>query len=299
MSKGQVNYAYLMVAVSAVLYGCESVTVKIAYAGGWTVFSLMAARFTVAVLVFAAAVRLSGSPWLVERGQRWSTLGLCLVHIGALICLYLAYDYLPPALATLFFYAYPSATALISRLVYKKPLRSADLVALALSAVGLLMLYWSSVGSISMLGVLFALLSAFFQGFRYNISERLMPKVTVVTYNFNAVVVVAAVGWLICWLGGAKGFSLSGVSWPGWLTLAALGLLVSSAATFLTMKYIPQVGAVATSLLMLLEPPIAAGLGWLAFGDRLSGWQLLGGGLVLASVMLPMIFREKRVELHA
>ena len=44
MKKRGLSYAYLMVAFSAILYGCESVTVKLAYGGGWTVFSLMAAR---------------------------------------------------------------------------------------------------------------------------------------------------------------------------------------------------------------------------------------------------------------
>ena len=292
-NRQSLNYAYLMVAFSAILYGCESVTVKLAYNGGWTVFTLMTARFTVAVLVFGLAVALTGAPCLVEKGQRWATLKLCAFHVASLICLYQAYDYLSPALATLFFYAYPSTTALISRLIYKKPLRSSDLAALVLSAGGLLLLYWSSAAGISLIGVMFALASAFFQGFRYNMSERLMPKVTVITYNFNAVVIVAAVGWIICLLGGAGDFSLAGVSGGGWLAMAAVALLVSSAATFLTMKFIPQVGAVVTSLLMLLEPPIAASLGWIIFGDALNGWQIVGGTLIIASVMLPIIFRGK------
>lgn len=292
-SKRDLNFAYLMVAFSAVLYGCESVTVKLAYGGGWTVFSMMAARFTVAILVFAAAVALTRSPWLVDREQRWPTLRLCLVYIAALICLYQAYDYLSPALATLFFYAYPSFTALISRFIYKKPLRGTDLLALILSALGLLLLYWSSADSISLMGVTFALLSACFQGFRYNLSERLMPQVNVVTYNFNAVVVTATVGWLICAWGGAGDFAFSRVSGVGWLTMIALGLVISGGATFLTMKFIPRVGAVVTSLLMLLEPPIAAALGWIVFDDALSGWQLTGGALVLAAVMLPILFRGK------
>ena len=296
--RGQ-NYAYLMVLFAALLFGCESVIVKIAYAGGWTVFSLMAARFTIAALIFAAAVKLTGAPWLVEKGQRWATLRMCAVYIAAIIFLYLAYDHLSPALATLFFYAYPSATALISWLVYKKPLRRADLVALFLSAAGLLLLYWSSAGFISALGVIFALLAASFQGLRLNMSERLMSKVTVLTYNFNAVVITAAVGWLICLLGGAEEFSFPAVSVPGWITLVALALMITCGATFLTMKYIPKVGAVVTSLLMLLEPPTAAALGWIVFGDKLSGWQLVGGGLVLASVMLPIIFREKSTDIDA
>ena len=296
MKERGLNFAYFMVAASALLYGCESVTVKIAYAGGWTVFSLMTARFTVAVLVFALAVKLKGAPWLVEKGQRLTTLKLCFFHIAALICLYQAYDRLPAALATLFFYAYPSSTAIVSRLVYKKPLRTPDIVALVISAVGLVLLYWSSMEAISLLGVVFALLSAFFQGFRYNISEELMPKVTVLTYNFNAVIIVAATGWLICLLGGAGSFSLPAVTLPGWLAMIMVGVMVSGAATFRTMKYIPKVGAVVTCLLMLLEPPMAACLGWLVFGDRLSGWQLFGGGLVLSSILLPIIFREKAVS---
>ncbi|MBR5429736.1 MAG: EamA family transporter, partial [Firmicutes bacterium] len=129
-------------------------------------------------------------------------------------------------------------------------------------------------------------------------SEQLMSRVNVVTYNFNAVVVVAAVGWLICLLGGAGDFALPQVTVTGWLAMAAVGVMVSGAATFLTMKFIPQVGAVATSLLMLLEPPMAAALGWIVFGDKLGGWQLAGGGLILASVLLPVLFREKRTAVN-
>ena len=62
--RGQ-NYAYLMVLFAALLFGCESVIVKIAYAGGWTVFStsqgapvsFTAAAKTSVAMVKRAAIR--------------------------------------------------------------------------------------------------------------------------------------------------------------------------------------------------------------------------------------------------
>ncbi len=52
--------------------------------------------------------------------------------------------------------------------------------------------------------------------------------------------------------------------------------------------------ATAVSFLALLNPVVAAGLGWIVLDQVLNGWQLLGAAIVLVSVLLGQHLRPRR-----
>ena len=89
-------------------------------------------------------------------------------------------------------------------------------------------------------------------------------------------------------------FSLSAVTVDGWFYLFYVSVFITSLASFLITIYIPRLGAVESSLFMLLEPPTATLFAFLVFGDTLTGLQFLGGALIMTAVALPLIFEVKR-----
>jgi drug/metabolite transporter (DMT)-like permease len=64
-----------------------------------------------------------------------------------------------------------------------------------------------------------------------------------------------------------------------------LSLVTTLLAQWLYLSGLGQVEAGRASLVATFEPVVAAILGYVALGERLEGWQILGGFLVLSAVL--------------
>ncbi|MEV6449303.1 EamA family transporter [Amycolatopsis sp. NPDC051716] len=81
---------------------------------------------------------------------------------------------------------------------------------------------------------------------------------------------------------GAPPASLSGANLAGYAYLALIGAAFAYALWF---RGIRALSATQVTFLGLLSPVVATLLGWLALGQRLTPWQLLGAAIVLAAVV--------------
>jgi len=219
--------------------------------------------------------------------------------LAGVIMLYLALALLPATLAILFFYAYPSFTSLLHILLKRGPLGAPRLLALLISALGLILLYWSSNASLAFWGVVCALASALLQASKLFQTARLLKHISAARLNlFTAFTTTLATGLFFLTRGfsGAGGFGLAAISGSGWLYMLTLGMVVTVFGNLFMTQGIHNVGAVDTSLVLLLEPLTTAGLAFLIFGDQLSLWQSLGGLLILLAVALPAAANLKRKQ---
>jgi len=288
----------LFMAGTAMVFGTETVIIQLAYGGGFSVLSLAATRFVLAVLSFLVIALLSKKALLVAKGLRVKTLLSGLLATGGTWLIYTAIDMLPASLAILFFYAFPSFTALVARLFFHGPrLAPATLLALLLSAVGLVLLYWSSVDHIAPLGVLAALLAALVQALRLNLANCVVAHTDVVTFNLDCTIIIAACYNLAALAGFGGGYHLSAVSPGGWAIAVYLSLVISFACMFMMYRGVRILGPVDCSLLMLLEPPTTAVMALLVFKDVMTGPQILGGALILLAVALPHLVQRRAARL--
>jgi len=89
---------------------------------------------------------------------------------------------------------------------------------------------------------------------------------------------------------GAVALALGEDFWPasgtGWLVLAGLALLVHVAGQGGIVWAVGQLPAGLSSVVILIQPVVAAGLGWLWLGEALGPLDLLCGLLVLAGVLI-------------
>ena len=274
---------------AALLFGTESVAVQLGYAGGFNLITLATFRFFLGVLVFLAVLIITKSLPMVERKFRSRVLLLAFLRLANSLLLYASLMFLPAALAILFFYSYPSFTAIFSRVIFKNPMSRITLYSLIVSAIGLALLYSSSLAGLSVLGVVFAILSAVFNALNMNLASTVFPYVNLYTYSFNVNVLVLAGYVIVSLLDIWGGFTLHGINPDGWLSAVYLGIFVSACASFLMSRGIKLINPVNTSLIMLLEPPCAALLALLFFNDVLTLPQMLGGIIILLAVALPLI----------
>jgi drug/metabolite transporter (DMT)-like permease len=75
-----------------------------------------------------------------------------------------------------------------------------------------------------------------------------------------------------------------------WPALLVTGL-VATAAAFLVQTYVQQrLRAVQTAMIIVTEPLFAALFGYLVRGDRLTGVQVAGAGLMVAALVLAEVY---------
>lgn len=279
-------FGYTISCTSAIIWGTEGVLAKLCYGSGFSVAGLLSMRYILAALTVLLMVRLFRAPLLPPKHLRPKMLAIALVTTLNTFCLYMALNYLPPTLAILFFYAYPAFTTLLCAATGRQPFRLPQVMALLLSAGGLLLLYWSSLGEIMIIGVLFALLAASGQAIKLTYSKSLLAEMDIWTFNFS-LTVVAMLGYNIyAMLGFGGGYTLAAVP-QGWLYLLILGAVITVCGNLFMFMGVDLIGAVNNAIVSLLEPPTTALLAFLVFGDLLMGWQVFGGVLILLAVALP------------
>jgi drug/metabolite transporter (DMT)-like permease len=87
-------------------------------------------------------------------------------------------------------------------------------------------------------------------------------------------------------VGAASGDVSLGFDAIGWLWLAGIVLVSTVLAIVLFFAGLERVGPSRASIISTVEPLVTVVLAWIVFGEQLSATQLLGGALVLASVVL-------------
>lgn len=298
ISSNQVR-GYTVLVLAAIIWGTEAIAAKLCFNGGFTVIALLAWRYMASVPVFSLVVKRQRESLLPPKGTIKALLLLSVNVVAGVIALYIALDLLPPTLAILFFYAYPSFTSLLHILLRRSALGTPRLLALVLSAVGLIMLYWSTVDNLSLLGVAAALLSAALQAGKLFQTAALLPRVSAARLNlFNAVFTAVCATLIYLVMGSfGGGLGLSAISGQAWLSMLFLGVFVTVFGNLLMTLGIHYVGAVDSSLVLLLEPPTTAVLAYFVFGDTLSLGQLMGGLLILLAVALPTVAGLRKASL--
>jgi drug/metabolite transporter (DMT)-like permease len=114
---------------------------------------------------------------------------------------------------------------------------------------------------------------------RRNHSTALLMAYGCVGGAFSAWLTALAAGQPMLWPGAAHDPS-------GWLPLIGLALLAHVCGQAFVAYAFAHLPASFTSLTLLIQPVVAAGAAWLILKERLGPGQIVGGGIVLAGIVL-------------
>jgi drug/metabolite transporter (DMT)-like permease len=275
----------------ALLMGANHVAARVAFNDGVDVNTAVAFRSSVTACVLALLLRLQAVPFVFQPRHRLALPAIGLLIAVQSVCLYSAVARLPVALALLAFNSHPLATALWEWLLYRKQPPRALLWAMPVILLGLALAldvlgaasglgaaaHWGQIGA----GVAFALGASLTFGLALVITQheagdvdgRLRSFTTMAQVGVLAVAVLAFTG----------GPQLPATS-SGWIGLAALTVLYGSGFT-LMFTVLPKLGVGGYSAIMNVEPIFALLLAWAVLSQAISGWQVVGGLIVVAAVM--------------
>ncbi|GAB4068790.1 DMT family transporter [Angustibacter speluncae] len=269
---------------SAVAFGLMAVFAVLAYDEGVGVDALLLVRFVLAGAVLLAVAALAGR--LRDLGPRVVVAGLAMGALGyaAQAGLYLfALTRVDASQVALLFSGYPllvTAGAVLTRRERPTVRRGVALV-LALAGVALV-LGGSPAGGVDPLGAACAIGAAVVYTGYILVGDRVAGGDPLA---FAALVCCGAAGTFAV-RAAVAGVPDLGFEPRGWLWLALIALVSTVAAIVLFFAGLARVGPGAAALLSVVEPVVTVGSAALVFGEVLTVPQLVGGSLVLATVLL-------------
>ncbi|SNS85285.1 Threonine/homoserine efflux transporter RhtA [Geodermatophilus pulveris] len=259
-----------------------------------------AAVVLLAVLAAVAPARLRVSRREVPFLAAFGVVGVALTQ-----CLYfVAIGRLPVGIALVFEMTAPVLIALWVWLVRRERVRRRVWAALGLSLSGLVLVaeVWRGGGSLDAGGVVAALGAAVCLATYYLMGERgtaTRDPVTLTCWSF----VAAGLFWAVLapwWpfdpavLRSPVPVSLGSVELPLWALVGWIVVLGAVAPFWLSLSALRHLPPTTAGLVATVEPVLASVVAWLWVEQVLSGWQVLGGAVVLVGIALAQTARTAR-----
>lgn len=281
----------LIVVVAAVAFSGKAVIVKLAYRHGVDPVTLLALRMLFSAPLFALLA------WWSVRGARVQPLSgadlrgvLALGLVGYYLSSYFNFvglQYVSAALERLLLFIHPTFVLLIAALAFKRRITRRDVLAVALSYLGIALVFGTEVreqpGNVA-LGSFWVLLSALFYAAYLVGSGRLVGRVGSLRFASYAGLVSCA-GVVVHHLIARDSSLLFSQPAP----VYGLALLMATVSTVLpivlTAEGIRRVGASHASIIGSVGPIATIFLGYFFLGESITAIQLAGAALVMAGVL--------------
>lgn len=275
-----------MCAASAASFGAMGVFGKLAYDAGAGVLTLLVVRFALAALMLGGASA-TRRRRMERPGRRMRVAALALGAVGYAAqsaLFFAALTRLDAGLTALVLYLYPALVTLGAVALGRDRLDRVRVASLLLAFTGLvLVVFVGAPAEVDALGVALALGAAFTYTGYILISDTVLADVEPLRLSASVCSGAAASFALAAVVSGAVDF---GFEPAGWLWIGAIALVSTVLAILLFFGGLGRVGPSRASIISTLEPLVTVLLAFAVFGEQLAATQLLGGALVLGSVVL-------------
>lgn len=290
---------FLLIITAAVLWAIAAPIAKFLFNSGITPMDLVQARVTYTFLLLAFFF-IGFKPIFLRISKRDIVYFLVLGIVGFAMVQY-TYFYtisqIDVGVAIALQYTAPSIIVIYSAVFLGKRIDRLTILTILLAlagcylVVGAYHVHWED---LNWKGILGGLSSAMVFAFYTLYGEKGLQKYPPWTVFFYAVA-TATLFWNII----HPPFNLAGKGldrwvWSGVFAVAILGTLIPFALFFIALKKLDPIRLTVTST---LEPIFATILAFLVLGEALSIWQILGGGLIVLSVILMTVFgKEEKAQ---
>ena len=279
--------------ISSATFGLLPLFSVTAMSSGQTPYSVLFYRFLFSTLLYGLFLKLRGKSFRVSRKQLLELVVLgAACYGGTALFLILSYGYIPTGIATTINFLYPVMVALILFLLFGERPSKAIAIAIVLSLGGVALMAWSPGANLSLRGVVYSFITIFCYGFYVvGLNKTGLREVKGSTVTLYVLLVSTIFfGAIALANGGIVPISSPQVG-VNLVLLAIVSTIISNLTLVLAVK---EIGSTSASVLGSMEPLTAllVGIGW--FGEAISGYQLAGIFLVIASVLLVVLKKKKK-----
>jgi drug/metabolite transporter (DMT)-like permease len=295
MTKSNVRWiGFLLILVASFLNGLIPSVTQRALLSGLAVETILTSRYFLGSLLIWAYIFMKKKTFLVGRSNILYTLSLGLLLFLCTTTLNESYKYLPGAVAVILAFSYVGIVVFLEILIGREKALPKRVVCLIMALVGLMFVVWPAQGipQLRLLGILFALLGAFFYAMQAlgMASKRLKDVEPEVITGYMSLFIFLA-NLLRCTVSKQPYFPTELIQW--WY-IFILGAGAAFIAPLFYCMSVKKIGASDTSLTNTTEPVFAYIAGIIIMADRISWNATLGGILVVSSVFLLNLPRRRK-----
>jgi drug/metabolite transporter (DMT)-like permease len=272
------------VLLSAVAFGTLAIIAKLGYRAGLQPAQLLSLRFLIAgggMLLVALVAR--QNPFRLPPRTVLTLLGMGAIgYFVQSTTFFFALQTLPASFVELILYSYPALVVLATWLVFRERIPPLQLVALAGSFAGVVLL----VGGVKFAGgpgLLLAIASPLFFTVYILVGARVMAGVPGIAAG-SLSIIGTGISWTITAI--VTGTFRLPTGSTQWTLVLAMALIPTMFAISAFLAALPRIGASRAALLSTVEPVVTVMLAFALLGDRFGLLQAAGAALILASAVL-------------
>lgn len=292
MKNKKLFVGYIMVIVSAFLFGCMPLITKHIYNQGILRESVVLLRNLLALPVLGILA------WYQSKSFKIPVKAMPAISVIALmgccvtpLLLYASYEHIASGTATVFHFVYPAVVVLIGMLFLKKKLNLGTGIAVLLCVVGIALFYnpneplnWTGCILALVSGVTYAVYVVMLSVFKYK-------EVSGFKLSFYISLVCSIVMLAVCLLTNKLTMP---TNTAGWLLCILLALVINVGAVVLFQRGTFLIGGERASILSTVEPLTGVVVGYFAFGEPISFMTGIGSALVILASILIAVFDGKK-----
>ena len=282
----------LMVIISGIVFGAMPSAVTYCYTQGVTKLLAMLARYLILGLVMLPSALRAKNTFALYRRYWWKTLIISATGLATALLLYSAYNLLPTGVVTTIHFLYPSFVALLCFLVFREKLSRLNLVCLALSVSGILLMFDAGGEALNIPGLILTLLSSVAWAVYIILLDKLpLGEITSEQLLFYG----SCNGALLTLTFGLVSGSFAGltVTPVGWLALVGTSFLIQFFGSRFFTLGVRQTNAQVSAIASTLEPITSLLIGAAFLHEPLTLRTGLGAALILLAVVLLAVFENK------
>ncbi len=272
----------LLIILSAAAFGSLGILGRYAYAASLDTLTIMALRFSLSALILLVllAIRRERLP----RGRNLAVLiGMgALGYVGQAFSYLTALKYASPGLVALLLYLYPVFVVILSVTWNHEPIKRIKVLALGLAVIGVALTVGPEGGQLP--GILLAISAAAIYSVYIIVGTKVMQEVSAIQSSTVIFLSAEATSSLLMLASGAH-LPRTGT---GWGAMAAIVVVATVVPVVTFLAGLKRIGATNAAMLSTLEPVVTVLLAALLLGEILKPVTLLGGGLILAAVIILM-----------
>jgi drug/metabolite transporter (DMT)-like permease len=280
-------FGIVLMFLAACSYGAAAIVIKLAYRAELQPAGLLTVQNLVAMVCLWPILLLSlGMPRLRGRQARGLIYQGLLGNFALSVCYFWAARRIDVSLLSIVLFTYPGLVLLYQMIVENHRPASREVLALLSALAGALLAvdpFHAATGKIDGLGLVLALSSAatyaFMNIYGYKLTLDLSPIViTTLTSTVSTMAMMA--------LMPAREWLSMDFSAGQWILIAASAVFSTVLPMNLMYLGIRRIGAFHASIVSIAELPCILVLAYFILQERLAASQMLGGGLILLSIVL-------------
>ncbi|MCF0223953.1 MAG: DMT family transporter [Fibrobacter sp.] len=287
--------------LAAICYGTNPLGALHLYQAGHSVETVLIYRFALGVCLLAGLMLLNGWRSGISIRQNFAVTrrALCVLILlgflfaGSAFGLFASFNYMDAGLASTLLFLYPLEVAIIMGVFFREKLNLRTAASIAISMVGLALLYRGGAGggALSTMGLLLVFASSVSYAIYIVVVNRAGLQMGSLKLTFYAML-FCLMFILICAIACGCGLPPVMHSVGEWMWAFMLGLVPTVLSLVFMAKAVKIVGSTPTAIMGALEPLTAVTIGVLVFDEVLTFRLATGIVLILAAVTLIAIKRK-------